>query len=151
MGDALWHPGRRLLWGGYGFRTELAVYEHLSETLAVPVLPLALHDPEFYHLDTCLCPLDEQTALVYPGAFTAEGLETVRAHFERVIEAPEDEARTRFACNAHSPDGQTVLIQRGCTVTNARLREAGYEVVELETDEFLKSGGSVFCMKVMYW
>ena len=151
MGDAIWHPGRRLLWGGYGFRTELAVYECLAETLGVPVLPLALHDPDFYHLDTCLCPLDERTALVYPDAFTDEGMTTIRAHFERVIEAPEDEARRLFACNAHSPDGETVLIQRGCTATNARLREAGYRVEELDTDEFLKSGGSVFCMKVMFW
>ena len=31
------------------------------------------------------------------------------------------------------------------------LREAGFEVVELDTDEYLKSGGSVFCMKLMYW
>ncbi len=151
MGDALWHPGRRLLWGGYGFRTDRQVYDRLAAFLGTAVLPLALHDPEFYHLDTCLCPLDERTALVYPGAFTPEDMATIRAHFERVIEAPEDEARTLFACNAHSPDGETVIIQRGCTVTNERLREAGYSVVEVDTDEYLKSGGSVFCMKLMFW
>ncbi len=151
MGDAIWHPGRRLLWGGYGFRTDRAVYDRLAEALGVAVLPLALHDPDFYHLDTCLCPLDEQTVLVYPGAFTAEGMATIRAHFERVIEAPEGEARGLFACNAHSPDGKTVLIQRGCVETNRLLAEAGYTVVELDTDEYLKSGGSVFCMKLMFW
>ena len=151
MGDAIWHPGRRLLWGGYGFRTDRRVYDRLAAALGTAVRPLALHDPEFYHLDTCFCALDEQTVLVYPGAFTAEDLATIRAHFARVIEAPEDEARTLFACNAHSPDGRTVIIQRGCTVTNARLREAGFEVVEVDTDEYLKSGGSVFCMKLMFW
>ena len=151
MGDAIWHPGRRLLWGGYGFRTDRSVYDRLGETLGTAVLPLALHDPEFYHLDTCFCALDERTVLIYHGAFAPEDLATIRAHFERVIEAPEDEARGLFACNAHSPDGQTVLIQRGCTVTNARLREAGYTVVEVDTDEYLKSGGSVFCMKLMFW
>ncbi len=151
MGDALWHPGRRLLWGGYGFRTDREVYDRLARFLGTAVLPLALHDPDFYHLDTCLCPLDERTALVFPGAFTPEDMTTIRAHFERVIEAPEDEARTLFACNAHSPDGETVIIQRGCTVTNERLRDAGYTVVEVDTDEYLKSGGSVFCMKLMFW
>ena len=151
MGDALWHPGRRLLWGGYGFRTDRSVYDRLSRGLGVAVQPLALHDPDFYHLDTCLCPLDERTALVFPGAFTEADLATIRDHFERVLEAPEDEARTLFACNAHSPDGETVLIQRGCTVTNERLEAAGYRVVEVETDEYLKSGGSVFCMKLMFW
>jgi N-dimethylarginine dimethylaminohydrolase len=151
MGDALWHPGRYLLWGGYGYRTDRAVYDRFSERLGVPVLPLSLRDADFYHLDTCLCPLDEATALYYPGAFDDEGLDLLKAHFERLIEAPEEEARRLFACNAHSPDGRHVLIQRGCDDTNAALREAGYEVVEVDTDEFLKSGGSVFCMKVMFW
>ena len=41
MGDALWHSGRRLLWGGYGFRTGLEVYKGLAQALDVPVLALA--------------------------------------------------------------------------------------------------------------
>ena len=151
MGDALWHPGRYLLWGGYGFRTDRTVYERLADTLGFPILPLLLEDPEFYHLDTCFCPLDESTVLIYPGAFDADGLATIRAHFDRVLEAPEDESRSLFACNAHAPDGRHVLIQSGCTHTNAALREAGYTVLEVDTSEFLKSGGSVFCMKLMFW
>ncbi|MDX1420062.1 MAG: arginine deiminase-related protein [Rubricoccaceae bacterium] len=151
MGDALWHPGRYLLWGGYGYRTSRVVYERFAEKLGIPVLPLSLQDPDFYHLDTCLCPLDEATALYYPGAFDDEGRALLKAHFETLIEAPEDEARRLFACNAHSPDGRHVLIQRGCEATNRALQGAGYEVVELDTDEFLKSGGSVFCMKLMFW
>jgi N-dimethylarginine dimethylaminohydrolase len=151
MGDALWHPGRYLLWGGHGYRTDLEVYERLSSALGFPVCALRLTDPDFYHLDTCLCPLDEQTVLIYPGAFDDDGLALIHAFFPRVLEAPEDEARGLFACNAHSPDGEHVLIQRGCTETVALLREAGFTPVEVETGEFLKSGGSVFCMKLMYW
>jgi len=151
MGDALWHPGRYLLWGGYGYRTDRQVYDRFTERHGFPVIPLSLTDPDFYHLDTCLAPLDEDTALIYPDAFDADGLAAIRAHFRRVIEAPEDDARTLFACNAHSPDGRHVIIQRGCTETNRRLTAAGYEPVEVDTDEYLKSGGSVFCMKVMFW
>ncbi|MEM9997011.1 MAG: arginine deiminase-related protein, partial [Bacteroidota bacterium] len=51
MGDALWHPGRFLLWGGYGYRTDRAVYERFAAKLGFPVLPLRLTDPDFYHLD----------------------------------------------------------------------------------------------------
>lgn len=151
MGDAIWHPGRYLLWGGYGYRTDRQVYERLENALGFPVLPLHLTDPDFYHLDTCFCPLDEDTVLLYPGAFDAEGLATIGQHFRRVIEAPEDEARSLFACNAHCPDGEHVLIQAGCERTNGLLRAGGYTVVELDTSEFLKSGGSVFCMKLMFW
>ncbi len=151
MGDALWHPGRYLLWGGYGYRTDAEVYHRLSTALGFPIAALALTDPDFYHLDTCLCPLDEHTALIYPGAFDDDGLGLIHHYFSRVLEAPEDEARNLFACNAHSPDGEHVIIQRGCDETNKQLREAGYTPVEVDTDEFLKSGGSVFCMKLMYW
>ena len=151
MGDALWHPNRFLLWGGYGFRTDLAAYESLADMLGVRILTLQLEDPDFYHLDTCLSVLDVQSALIYPGAFTPEGLALLRHFFPRLIEAPEDEARTLFACNAHCPDAHHVLIQRGCHTTVERLRGAGFTVVELETSEFLKAGGSVFCMKLMHW
>lgn len=151
MGDAIWHPGRYLLWGGYGYRTDRRVYERFAEKLGFPVVALELTDPDFYHLDTCLCPIDEETALYYPGAFTDEGIAAIKAHFRRTIEAPEDDARERFACNAHSPDGRHVLIQAGSETTNELLRAGGYEPVELDTSEFLKSGGSVFCMKLMYW
>ncbi len=151
MGDALWHRGKRLLWGGHGFRTDLSVYETISGKLDTPVIALHLDDPDFYHLDTCLCILDEETALIFGPAFEAEGLEMIRRFFPRVVEAPENEARELFACNAHSPDGKHVMIQRGCVQTNAALRDLGFTVIEVDTDEYLKSGGSVFCMKLMTW
>ena len=151
MGDALRHPGRALLWGGYGFRTDPAAYEVLTERLGVPVLALRLEDPDFYHLDTCLCVLDEATALIYPGAFDADGLGLLRRLVPRLLEAPEDEARRQMACNAHSPDGRHVMIQRGNAHTCRMLTEAGFTPVEVETGEFLKAGGSVFCMKLMFW
>ena len=151
MGDALWHPRRHLLWGGHGVRTAPAVYEYISEALDVPVVLLTLSDDDFYHLDTCFSVLDERSVLIHPGAFDDDGLALIHDLFERVIEAPEDEARELFACNAHCPDEEHVLIQRGCDTTTRRLRDAGFAPVELETSEFLKAGGSVFCMKLMFW
>jgi N-dimethylarginine dimethylaminohydrolase len=151
MGDAIWHRGKRLLWGGHGFRTDLSVYDLISQQLDTPIIALQLDDPEFYHLDTCFCILDEETALIYPPAFTPEGLELIRYFFPRIIEAPEYEARDLFACNAHCPDGKHVVIQRGCTSTKAAMEGLGFTVLEVDTDEYIKSGGSVFCMKLMTW
>jgi N-dimethylarginine dimethylaminohydrolase len=151
MGDALWHPNRRLIWGGHGFRTDTKVYDFVSEVTGAPVIALALHDPHFYHLDTCMSVLDEKTVLIEPKAFQPEGLALIHHVFERVIEAPSDEAINFFAVNAHCPDGKHVVIQRGCTETCAQLEAAGFTTIEVETTEFLKSGGSVFCMKMMYW
>ena len=151
MGDALWQPGRYLLWGGHGLRSNLSAYEAISGLLDVRVIALHLSDPDFYHLDTCLCPLDEATVLIYPGAFDRDGVELIEAVFSRVVSAPEDEARNLFACNAHCPDGHNVILQAGCSRTIARLRDEGFNPIEVRTEEFLKAGGSVFCMKQMFW
>ncbi|MFP4228192.1 MAG: dimethylarginine dimethylaminohydrolase family protein [Salinivenus sp.] len=151
MGDAIWHPSRHLLWGGHGFRTTPEAYEALSDLLNVPIVLLRLVDADFYHLDTCFCPLDVGHVLVAPAAFNETGLALIDQCFDTVIEAPDAEARHQFACNAHCPDGTHVLIQEGCDETNRRLRAHGFRPVELDTSEFLKAGGSVFCMKQMIW
>lgn len=151
MGDALWHHKRRLIWGGYGYRSSESVYDIISATFKTPVIALELTDPKFYHLDTCLCILNEDTALIYPDAFTEKGLELIRALFNTVIEATKYEAEILFACNATSVDGKNVFIQQGCVDANQQLHDAGFKVHEFSTYEFLKSGGSVFCMKMLLW
>lgn len=150
-GDAIWHTGKRLLWGGYGYRSSMEAYQTISDTYNVPVLALELVDESFYHLDTCFCVLDENTALIYPNAFTDEGLEMINKMFDTIIHASKYEAEKLFACNASCPDGRNVIIQQGCTDVNKNLRDAGFSVHEVSTYEFLKSGGSVFCMKMLLW
>ncbi|MEX0822935.1 MAG: arginine deiminase-related protein [Balneolaceae bacterium] len=151
MGDALWHFKRRLLWGGYGFRSSLNAYEQISEATDAPVIALELIDDFFYHLDTCLCILNENHVLIYPDAFTDAGLEMIHKLFKNVIQATPYEAKKLFAVNAACPDGKNVFIQQGCTDVNQKLRDAGFYVHEFSTYEFIKSGGSVFCMKMMLW
>lgn len=151
MGDGIWHFKRQLLWGGYGFRSSLNAYEQVSEILDVPVIELQLTEESFYHLDTCMCMLNESTVLIYPGAFTEEGLEMIHSVFDTVITATKYEAEKLLAVNAVCPDGKNVLIQQGCTDVNKKLRDAGFSVHEFSTYEFLKSGGSVFCMKLLFW
>lgn len=144
-GDALWHPGRRVIWGGHGQRSVPEVYPFLGIVFGAETLTLELKT-DFYHLDTCLCPLDGKTALVYPKAFTRAGMTLLRKHFPRVIEADEREARDGFACNA-AVSGKHVVIQRGSASLEDKLRGAGFTVHPVETGEFLKSGGSVYCLK----
>ena len=151
MGDGLWHPGRALLWAGVGPRSSPRAWNAVARWLRAPLVALELIDADFYHLDTALALLDERTCLWLPDALSRSSRRLVEALIPRRIEADPREAREQLACNACCPDGRTVLIQRGCSVTNARLRAAGYEVRERETDEFLKSGGSVFCMKLLVW
>lgn len=151
MGDAIWHHKKRLIWGGYGYRSSLDVYAHISEIFKTPVIVLELIDDRFYHLDTCFCVLNEETVMIYSKAFTEEGLKLIRAVFPKVIETNDYEAAELFACNATSADGKNVFIQTGCREANAALNKAGFIVHEYDTNEYLKSGGSVFCMKMLLW
>ena len=112
--------------------------------------PLVLNFETFESRSVKIAMLSEDACLWYPDALTREARELVEALVPTRIEAPEDEARKLFACNAFSPDCETVLISQGCNVTNDRLETAGFRVQELNTSEFLKSGGSVFCMKLQH-
>ena len=147
-GDALWHPGRRLIWGGYGHRTSKQVYRKLSEIFDAPVMLLELPTETFYHLDTCLALIDEQTAVVYPGALTGAGMDLIRSLIPCVIEADAEEAMQAMACNGAAFLGKSVVMQSGAPRVAGKLRQRGFQVIEVDTSEFMKSGGSVFCMKM---
>lgn len=149
QGDAIWHPGRQLLWGGYGNRTEEQAHGLISKLLDTPILLLKLATKNFYHLDTCFCPLNETTVMIFAGAFEAKGLELIRHFFSHVIEVSEKDAHN-FACNALAL-GNNVVIQRGNADTCQQLKRHGLNPVEMDTGEFMRSGGSVFCLKMMIY
>jgi len=143
-GDAL-ILGDRVL-AGYRLRTDIAAHRLITELTGLPVLALELAEPHFYHIDVCICPLEDGSLIYYPGAFDEYGL--------RVIEAnvPEDkrllvtlaEARL-FACNAVNV-GRTVFLNQGSERLVGLLRERGFEVVEADLSEFIKAGGSAKCL-----
>lgn len=147
MGDVLWHPGRRFAYAGWGFRTHRTALEPFADLIQAPVVALRLVDDRFYHLDTCLSPLDERCALYVRQAFDDAGLAAIHACFPDAVAVPVQEAARGFACNGVSVRGHFV-VQRGCTFSAEVARSRGLEVVEVETSEFLKSGGSVGCLHI---
>ncbi|WMJ72070.1 arginine deiminase family protein [Cytophagaceae bacterium ABcell3] len=154
MGDAIPHYGKNLIYGGYGHRTDPVAYEEISELLDVPIVLLELVNDKFYHLDTCFIPLDENTVILCKEAFTEEGLAVINKLFSEVVEVPVEEAEKFFSLNAHiiNLDGaKTAILHKGSTVTKNALQKKGFEIKEVDTSEFIKSGGSVFCMKMMVY
>jgi N-dimethylarginine dimethylaminohydrolase len=146
-GDAIWHPGRNLIWGGHGFRTSEAAWQEVAELTGARVVPLTLLEERMYHLDVALMPVDEHTAFSYRAAFDAESWARLEAGFPRLIEADADEALHGFALNGHSPDGKNLLLPAGNPRTTAAAEALGLTVHELSTREFQKAGGSIFCLK----
>jgi N-dimethylarginine dimethylaminohydrolase len=61
-----------------------------------------------------------------------------------------EEAQHGFACNSLVA-GKTVFIHQGNKNTVAALEKRNFDVVELDTSEFLRSGGSVFCMTLNFY
>ena len=76
------------------------------------MVSLELVEPAFYHLDTALALLAEDTCLWLPEALASHSRALVERLIPRRIEADAHEAHTLLACNACSPDGRNVLIQR---------------------------------------
>jgi len=147
-GDLLWHPDRSRIYAGYGFRTTKAGLEKFAAAmarLAIPVVPLQLVDPYCYHLDTCLCPLNNEAALIFPGAFAAESLAALRQHWRRLHEINAEEAH-KFMGNGIVAGGNYITP---CVTPQleALLQEEQLTPWIVDTSEFEKSGGSVFCMK----
>ena len=149
-GDVIWQPGRGLLFAASGPRSAVEAQTFLAAWTGLPIVTLRLCDERFYHLDTCLSVLDDTTAVYYPGAFDEASRALLQALFEQLIEVTESEAM-RMVCNGHCPDKRHFLVQGGCDRVNGQLQDLGFVILELDTSEFLLSGGSVFCMKQHYW
>jgi N-dimethylarginine dimethylaminohydrolase len=67
-GDFLF--SERYLLAGTGFRTEVTAHAEAQEYFGRPAISLQLVDPRYYHLDTALLVLDEETVAYFPGAFS---------------------------------------------------------------------------------
>lgn len=147
-GDLIWHPDWSRIYGGYGFRsTEAGVekFRAAMSKLGIPVIALRLVDPYCYHLDTCFCPLNNDAALVYPGAYAPESLATLRTFWKHVHELTADEAH-KFMANGIVANGRYLTPYLTPHLEGILSQEELTPVI-VDTSEFEKSGGSLFCMK----
>lgn len=149
MGDAIIDYDRKIIFGGYGYRTHENVYDFLKEVTEYEIVKVNLMDKYFYHLDTCFSLLNSETALICPDAFTGEDFKKLTAYFNEIITVSAEENKNSFVCNCHCPDGKNIIVDS--KAQTERFTESGFNVIQTNTSEFMKSGGSVFCMKMMYF
>lgn len=140
-GDALFCGDT--LYGGYLIRSDAQAFHWLGQRMNCRVIPLQLVDPHYYHLDTCFCPLDPETAIYYPPAFDPYARQALLAIPHLIPVQPEEAAR--FACNAVVV-GKHVIMNTGCPKLAADLSAKGFTPHETPLDEFLKAGGSAKCL-----
>ncbi|MBJ7411344.1 MAG: amidinotransferase [Phenylobacterium sp.] len=145
-GDAIWDADRRLFWCGHGPRSSRAAIPVIRKTFGHETVALELATEQFYHLDTCFCPLAGGMVLYYPAAFTPDSLAAIRARVPEAqrIEATAEEAAA-FCVNAVNL-GERIVMAKAPDSLRAKLQDRGYALTEVDLSPFILSGGASYCM-----
>ncbi len=144
-----------ILFLGTGYRSNKAVSNEIMKFLGLNQLVYCnLVDPHFYHLDTCFCPLNDNTAMFYPAAFDFNTLRIFDQLKDQIkfLEVNKEEA-FKFACNSvvvTIDDGYAVIIPAGCPNTKKMLNKEFFKnIFELPMDQFMLAGGACKCLTLM--
>ena len=141
--------GDALVWGdyilaGYPWRSSQLSHLELAKRFKREVISLQLADARFYHLDTCLTPVDEDTIAVYPAAFTAEALTKIKTLAKRVIEASQADAAV-YGLNAIADDRNIIISDKASGLIDS-YQQLGFKCWPVAVSEFQKSGGGIKCL-----
>ena len=145
-GDCIWDQTRQLFWVAHGPRSSAASLDAIADVFGRDMVRLELATEQFYHLDTCFCPLSGGEILFYPPALTDASLRAVHANTtadQRLEADPQDAAA--FCVNAVNI-GRTIIMAKAPQRLRERLSERGYRVVEVDLAPFMLSGGGAYCM-----
>ena len=129
---------------GHGFRSAFEAADQMRSYFGLEVVSLKIVDPRFYHLDTSLAVLSDDTVAYYPGAIDEPSQQRLKKAIPNLIEATLEEAQG-FGLNAVS-DGHTVITSNENDSLLNKYRNAGFEVIGTPILEYRKSGGGVKCL-----
>lgn len=128
---------------GTGFRTTPLAHREVADLTGREVVTLHLVDPRYYHLDTALCALDDDTIAYLPEAFDGASQELLRRRYPDAILADPADAAV-LGLNAVS-DGRHVVLPAEATGLARSLEDHGFTPVPVELDELRKAGGGPKC------
>lgn len=147
-GDAL-SDNKGTLFIGTGTRTDPLVVDEIrdiTEGFYGNIVEMQMANPNFYHLDTCFCPLDLGHLLVYEKAFSERSISLLKQLYEpeSLIFVTEEDANS-FSCNAISIN-DLVIANKFSVSLKEKLESVGYTTIETPLSEFIKAGGSAKCL-----
>ncbi|HWY19668.1 MAG TPA: arginine deiminase family protein [Candidatus Acidoferrum sp.] len=151
-GDMVWLDARTLLIG-HGYRTNAAGIQQIRDLLApkgVEVLsaplPYGPGPSACLHLMSLISLLDERTALVDLPWLAVETVELVKSRGFNFVEIDPSE-RDTLACNVLALGDNRLLAIEENRKTNARLRQAGFDVRTFPGSELCINGsGGPTCL-----
>jgi N-dimethylarginine dimethylaminohydrolase len=145
-GDMVWLDAKTLLIG-HGYRTNAQGIQQMRallcpkgvEVISAP-LPHALGPSTCLHLMSLMSLLDEKTVLVDLPWLAVETIELLKARGYQFIEIDYSERET-LACNVLSLGEKRLLALEENAKTNAKLRQAGFEVRTFQGSALCINGG----------
>ncbi|WP_413379538.1 dimethylarginine dimethylaminohydrolase family protein [Alkalihalobacillus sp. 1P02AB] len=141
-GDVIVHKNQVFI--GDSSRTAKATVDALAKGHPEHTFHLIDFDDRFLHLDCVFNPISEKEALIYPKAISAESLVILKKQFD-LIEVTTQEQFT-LAVNVLSIGQKKVIALPKNRETNDKLRQRGYDIIEVDFSEIIKSGGSFRCV-----
>ncbi|PFG04816.1 arginine deiminase family protein [Bacillus sp. es.034] len=131
------------VWIGVSGRTnQLAIQSLRNQLTPYTVHELPLRE-DILHLDCVFTIISSEWALVYPPAFSKEDLETIKKHYNIITVT--DEEQFQMGPNVLAIGNQKVISLTQNQALNERIRAEGFDVIELDLSEIIKSGGSFRC------
>ena len=106
------------------------------------VIPISFKD-KYLHLDCVFNVVSPEVALIYPNALTKKDIEFFSSRYE-LIEVSEEE-QFQLGTNVLSIGNKKVLSLPVNEKVNKQLRNRGFQVIEVDITEIIKSGGSFRC------
>ena len=134
---------RGTLFVGISSRTSIEAAEKLKDDLPdYTIIPVPF-DEKYLHLDCVFNILSPEVGLIFPKAFDPRIVDMLTATY-KLIEVSEEEQFT-MGTNVLSIGDKKVFSLPQNKQVNAQIRAHGFEVIEVDFSEIIKSGGSFRC------
>ncbi len=141
-GEMLPWKGKYLI--GQGFRNSTEANKYLKQKYGIDFIAFELVNEKFYHLDTCMFLLNDDTVFYYPPAFSSKSIAKIKELFKNSIEFTTQEVEG-FAANSVITKN-LVFMQSNNTTFRKKVEILGYKAIEVDVSEFIKSGGGIHCL-----
>ncbi|WP_156290241.1 dimethylarginine dimethylaminohydrolase family protein [Oceanobacillus salinisoli] len=140
-GDVLVDNGK--VWIGVSDRTTRDAIDYVQHKLPdYQVTPISIRE-DILHLDCTFNIISEDTAIIFKDGVNEEAYKILQQHYQ-LIEVSEEE-QFKLGTNVFSIGNKKIISLPIQKRLNQELRRMGYDVIEVEFSEIIKSGGSFRC------
>ncbi|WP_408006629.1 dimethylarginine dimethylaminohydrolase family protein [Pseudalkalibacillus sp. A8] len=134
---------RDTIYIGLSYRTAQKAVDHLKSVLTQYDVIAIPFTEKYLHLDCVFNVISPDVALIFPPALNKREIDFFTSRYE-LIEVTGEEQFT-LGTNVLAIGNKKILSLPVNKKVNKKLREKGFEVIEVDISEIIKSGGSFRC------